>query len=114
MILPFSTKPFVADVSVVGKRCRAEQTKKFIVRDIGDLAAHGGLTEYRADDFFLAAKDGNLELGDDAEFFFYRKNRAIEWNAENFTEKFSPDAIYRGGAWLQAASVLPKIENNEN
>ena len=112
--LKFSDQIFTADVAVVGKRCRAEEKKRFVIRDVGDLAASGGLTEFRAKDFLLVTADENLQAGVDAKIIFYRKEREIDWNAPDFTEKFAPDAIFQDGAWLRGADVLPKIENDES
>lgn len=100
-------KIFTADVAINADRRRAQYISPTYIQEIGDLSGNQrGLEEYEASGFYLVSREGHLRTGERGDLLFYKKDRQIDWNAENFAEKFPPDAIFSLGRWIKG--VLPK------
>ena len=97
--------PTVADIAVNITRRRASEFAPSIVQSIGNFTFSRGLEEFDASAFYLVPRYDALRVGALGEFIFYRKNRVIDWKAENLEAQFPPDAVFSGGKWTKP---LPK------
>lgn len=96
----FETK--IADVAVNRLRRRAEITDPpIIVSKIGSLSNQKGLTEFNVKGFYIVTKKGLLKNGSGGDLLFYKTSRKLNWNAEDFTNKYKPDAIFSKGKWIK-------------
>jgi hypothetical protein len=99
------TKPdaFVGgDIAVNIDRRRAQFVAPAYVRQIGNLAAYTGLTEFNAADYFVVPRTGSvLRPGDLAELMFYKKSRILDWKSKDLEKQFPPDAIFSLGKWIK-------------
>ena len=59
--------------------------------------------------FNVIQRFGNLKIGELAEFYFYRKDRTVDWATANLEKQFPPDAIFSGGKWIKGPGVLLKV-----
>ncbi len=99
-------KPFVADVAVQRVRRRAEfKNPPTHVSRIGDLKTHRGLTEFDVKNYYIITDNGFLQEGTYGKLLFYKMERKIDWQSEDFINKFPPDAVFSNGEWLKP---LPK------
>ena len=99
----------VADIAAVTERRRASLIAPTVIRSIGNLTGVRGLAEYDASGFNVYQRFGNVKAGELAEFFFYKKDRVIDWAATDIQKQFPPDAIFSSGKWIRGAGVLPKL-----
>ena len=99
----------VADIAAVTERRRASLIAPTVIRSIGNLTGVRGLAEYDASGFNVYQRFGNVKAGELAEFFFYKKDRVIDWAATDIEKQFPPDAIFSSGKWIRGAGVLPKL-----
>lgn len=95
----------ISDIAVNTQRRRASQFAPSIVQSLGNFPASRGLEEYDVSNFYLVSRLDAVRAGALSEFNFYKKDRLIDWKAENFDQKFPPDAIFSGGKWIKP---LPK------
>lgn len=100
----------VADIAAVTTRRRASFIAPNTIRNIGDLGVLRGLEEFDASGFYVVQRFGNLRPGELAEFFFYRKDRVVDWKSTELEKAFPPDAIFSSGKWFKGVSVVPKIK----
>ncbi len=99
----FETK--IADVAVNRLRRRAEiPDPPIIVSTIGNLSNQKGLTEFNVKGFYIITTEGLLKNGG-GDLLFYKTTGKLDWNAEDFTNKYKPDAIFSNGKWVKP---LPK------
>ena len=97
--------PTVADIAVNTQRRRASQFALSIVQSVGNFVFSRGLEEFDVSGFYLVPRLDAVRAGNLSEFIFYRKDRMIDWKAENFEQQFPPDAVFSGGKWMKP---LPK------
>jgi len=97
----------VGDIAAVTKRRRQSFLAPSNISRIGDLASLRGLVEYDASGFYVRQRNGNMKVGDLAEFYFYRKSRNLNWKSAD-AERFQPDAVFSGGKWISGEGVVPK------
>jgi hypothetical protein len=57
-------------------------------------------------DYYVVQKFGNLKVGEQAEFLFYKKDREVDWNANDLEKKFPPDAIFSLGKWTKGRKLF--------
>lgn len=100
----------VADIAAVTTRRRASFIAPNTIRNIGNLGVLRGLEEFDASGFYVVQRFGNLRPGELAEFFFYRKDRVVDWKSTELEKAFPPDAIFSSGKWFKGVSVVPKIK----
>ena len=100
----------IADIAAVTTRRRASFLAPSTIRNIGDLGGLRGIEEYDASGFNVVQRFGNLRLGELAEFFFYRKDRVVDWKSTELEKAFPPDAIFSAGKWFKGETVVPKIK----
>jgi hypothetical protein len=98
------------DVAVNTQRRRAGEYTPTFVQTTGSLLNSRGLEEYNASDFYLVPRFSGVTVraGAMGEFYFYRKDRLIDWKATDFEKQFPPDAIFSGGKWIKGE--LPKLK----
>lgn len=94
-----------ADVAINTQRRRASQFAPSFVNAIGNFPNARGLEEYDVSQFYLVSRFPPLRSGSLSEFIFYKRDRQIDWKAENLEQQFPPDAIFSQGKWLKP---LPK------
>ena len=99
----------IADIAAVTERRRASFTAPTVIRTIGDLGALRGIEEYDASGFNLYQRFGSMHRGELAEFFFYRKDRTVDWSSVDIEKQFAPDAIFSAGKWIKGKGVVPKL-----
>lgn len=97
-----------ADIAAVTERRRASFSAPVKIRIIGDLTNIKGLDEYDASGFNLIQRFGRTKVGELAEFFFYKKERAVDWAATELEKQFPPDAIFSGGKWAKGETLVPR------
>ena len=51
---------------------------------------------------------GNCKAGELAEFFFYRKDRVVDWAAADIEKQYPPDAIFSSGKWIKIDKAVVK------
>jgi hypothetical protein len=97
-----------SDIGVNLDRRREQFTAPAMVRRVGDLSGVWGLEEYDASGFNVAGRSQPLTAGTFAEMLFYKKDRQVDWAAENLESKFPPDAVFSLGKWIAGEGVVPK------
>ena len=91
-----------ADIAINVERRRAEFVAPAYIRQVGNLAAYSGLTEFNAADFNVVSRRANaLRPGDFADLLFYKKSRQVDWKAADLEKQFPPDAIFSLGKWVK-------------
>lgn len=108
---PIPTPAFkitVSDISAVTARRRASFAAPVNIRSIGDLPNVRGLEEYDASGFNVYQRFGQAKAGELAEFFFYKKDRTVDWASTDLEKQFPPDAIFSGGKWVKGEKLLPR------
>lgn len=98
----------VTDIGVNRERRREEFAAPTIVRRIGDLSAISGLEAYDARNFYAVGRFQPLSVGNFGEILFYKKDRQIDWTANDLEEAFPPDAIFSLGQWIKGEGVVPR------
>lgn len=98
----------VADIAVNTERSRGSFTPPSFIRNIGDLANLHGLEEYDVSGFNVVQRFGNIKTGELAEFFFYRRDRTVDWTAADLEKQFPPDAIFSAGKWSKGERIVTK------
>ncbi len=99
----------VADIAVNTDRRRAEFVAPAYVRQVGNLSAYSGLTEFNAQEFYVVPRTArSIRPGDFAELMFYKKSRVIDWSAPDIEKQFPPDAIFSLGKWITGELVNSK------
>ena len=66
------------------------------------------LEEYNAAGFNVVQRFRTLRPGEMAEFYFYRKDKAVDWTAADLEKQFPPDAIFSLGKWIKGEGIVPK------
>ncbi|MBK9527774.1 MAG: hypothetical protein IPO41_05525 [Acidobacteria bacterium] len=67
-----------------------------------------GLGRYDASGFNVVQRFGRTKVGELAEFFFYKRDRTVEWAALDLEKQFPPDAIFSGGKWIKGEKLFPR------
>ncbi len=98
-----SPETFVTgDVGINIDRRRAAFVAPAYVRQIGNLLAYTGLTEFNASDYAVVARNApSIRAGDFAELMFYKKSRVVDWKSPDLEKQFPPDAIFSLGRWIK-------------
>jgi len=98
----------VADIAVNTERRRASFFAPNLIKIIGDLPHLHGLDEYDASGFNVVQRFGEMNAGSLAEFYFYRKDRVVDWTVAEIEKQFPPDAVFSGGKWIKGEKVVAK------
>ena len=99
----------IADIAASIERRRASFAAPTVIRSVGDLGGLRGLEEYDASGFNLYQRFGNVRSGELAEFFFYKKDRQIDWSVTDIEKQFPPDAVFSLGKWVKGVGLVPKL-----
>ena len=97
-----------ADIAAVTERRRASFAAPVKIRTIGDLPNVKGLDEYDASGVNLVQRFGQTRAGELAEFFFYKRDRTVDWASTELEKQFPPDAIFSGGKWIKGETLVPR------
>ncbi len=98
-----------ADIGVNIDRRRAAFVAPAYVRQIGNLSAYTGLTEFDASDYMIVSRNNpSIKTGDFAELMFYKKSRIVDWKSPDLEKQFPPDAIFSVGKWFKGELVNSK------
>lgn len=100
--------PSPTDISAVVQRRRASFPRPAVIQNVGTLNGLRGLEEYDAGAFYVVHRYSSIRPGELAELAFYRRDRAIDWNAADLETRFPPDAILSFGRWIKGEGVIPK------
>ncbi len=103
---PVNIRP--ADIAAVTERRRASFASPVRIRSVGDAAYLRGLEEYDAGAFNVVQRFGQTKPGELAEFFFYKRDRTVEWAAADLEKQFPPDAIFSTGKWIKGEKLVPR------
>jgi hypothetical protein len=98
----------VSDITVNTQRRRASQFAPSYVQSLGNFPTFRGLEEYDVSNFYLVSRFPPVRSGSLGEFIFYKKDRQIDWKAENLEQQFPPDAIFSQGKWLKGGDLILK------
>ncbi|CAN5501254.1 hypothetical protein BH10ACI1_BH10ACI1_18840 [soil metagenome] len=98
--------PTVADIAINSQRRRAAEFAPSFVQSVGNFPAFRGLEEYNVSEFYLVPRFPPVRSGTLGEFIFYRKDRTVDWKAENLEKEFPPDAIFSQGRWIKPLPPL--------
>jgi hypothetical protein len=99
-----------SDISVRFERRRASFVPSGKISNVAPAVGVTGLDEYDASGFFVEQRFRRLKVGELAEFMFFKRDRAIDWNEEDLAAKFPPDAIFSAGKWIKGEALVPKIK----
>ena len=100
----------MADISAVTERRRASFLTPVMIRAVGPSLNVQGLEEYDASGFNVVQRFGRTQSGELADFFFYKRDRQVDWRSPDLEKQFPPDATFSLGRWTQGAGVVPKIK----
>lgn len=106
--VPNAVKISPADIAVNVERRRASFGALAFIRSIGDLYSQQGLVEFDAAGFHVIHRLRDLKTGELAEFFFYRKERIVNWTVVDLEKHYPPDAVFSGGKWIKGEKVVAK------
>jgi len=98
----------IGDITLNTQRRRASQFAPSFVQSIGNFPNVRGLEEYDVSGFYLVSRFPPVRSGSLGEFIFYKKDRQIDWKAENLEQKFPPDAIFSQGKWIKGSELFMK------
>ena len=96
------------DITAVRGRRRASFTPPVTIRNIERYSTVRGLVEYDASGYNLFHRFGRTVAGELAEFYFYRRERQVNWASTDIAKEFPPDAIFSGGTWIKGEGLLPR------
>ncbi|MFM9905812.1 MAG: M14 family zinc carboxypeptidase [Pyrinomonadaceae bacterium] len=102
------TSATIADISATTERRRASFAAPTYIRSVGSLPKLRGLEEYDAIGFNVVQRFGKTAPGELAEFFFYKKDRVVDWALPDFDKQCPPDAIFSGGKWIKGDKIVPR------
>jgi hypothetical protein len=98
----------IGDISAVTARRRASFAAPVTIRSVSDFANVRGLVEYDASGYNVIHRLGRMAAGELAEFYFYRRDRLVDWRSPDLEKQFPPDAIFSGGRWVKGEKLLPQ------
>lgn len=95
------------DISAVTQRRRAGYLQSNVISSIGNIGNVSGLEEYDATKFNIVQRLGQMQSGKAAEFYFFKKDRIIDWKTldPNVTK---PDAVFSFGKWPIGEGKVPR------
>ena len=105
---PEVMSPLQADITAVMGRRRASFAAPVTIRNIESSSSVRGLVEYDASGYNVFHRFGRIAKGDLAEFYFYRRDKRVNWASPDIAKEFPPDAIFSGGRWIKGDGLLPR------
>jgi|CXWL01.1.fsa_nt_gi hypothetical protein len=106
--VPASVSFSSGDIAAVTERRRAGFAAPVVIRGLGDIGARRGLEEYDASGFNVVHRFGRVASGELAEFYFYKKERGVNWTVADVEKQFPPDAVFSLGSWTKGYGVVPR------
>lgn len=103
-----ASAPIVADIAAITERRRASFAAPTVIRGVGDIGGRRGLEEYDASGFTVIQRFGKIASGELAEFYFYKKDRVVDWKVDDIEKQYPPDAIFSLGRWIKGEGVVPR------
>lgn len=103
-----ASAPIVADIAAITERRRASFAAPTVIRGVGDIGGRRGLEEYDAGNFIVIQRFGKIASGELAEFYFYKKDRVVDWKVDDIEKQYPPDAIFSLGRWIKGEGVVPR------
>ncbi len=100
----------LGDIAVFTERKRASFAQTNKIRSVGAIGKVQGLEEYDASGFTVVQRFGVMRNGELADFFFYRKDRVVDWRSVDLEKAFPPDAVFSAGIWTKGVGIVPKIK----
>jgi hypothetical protein len=100
--------PTMGDIAINLERRRAEFTAPTYIRQVGSLSGYSGLEEYDVSGYYTVARFTSLKPGQFGELLFYKKDRAIDWNALELEKQYPPDGIFSLGKWVKGEELFRK------
>ena len=97
----------LGDISAVTQRRRASFLQSNVISVVGDIGRVRGLEEYDASQFNIVQRLGQMQSGKVAEFYFYRKDRVIDWKTLDVNTT-KPDAVFSFGKWPVGEGKVPR------
>ena len=107
--LPTMANITIADVAGVTERRRASFAAPVVIRGVGSIDGRVGLDEFDASGFNAVQRFGRVASGELAEFYFYKKDRTVNWTAADLEKEFPPDAIFSHGKFIKGEGLLPRL-----
>jgi hypothetical protein len=101
-------KIMTADITAVRSRRRASFPAPLKIRSIESIASVAGLAEYDASAYNVVHRFGRTAVDELAEFYFYRRDRKVNWASLEIEKEFPPDAIFSTGKWIKGEKLLPR------
>lgn len=97
----------LGDISAVTQRRRASFLQSNVISVVGNIGRVRGLEEYDASQFNIVQRLGQMQSGKVAEFYFYRKDRVIDWKTLDVNTT-KPDAVFSFGKWPVGEGKVPR------
>jgi hypothetical protein len=94
-------------VVAVRQRRRASFAQAYLITSVARDTRLVGLSEYNAAGYYIVQRFGRLRESELAEFYFYKKDRNIDWTSPDLEKEFPPDAVFSGGKFIKGS--LPAI-----
>lgn len=98
----------MGDIAINFERRRAEFTAPTYIRQVGSLSGYSGLEEYDVRGYYAVARFTSVKPGQFGELLFYKKDRAIDWNALELEKQYPPDGIFSLGKWVKGEELFKR------
>lgn len=96
--------PTTADIAINLDRRRAELVAPAYIRQVGNLSASYGMSEFDAREYNVVSRNSaTIRTGEFAELMFYKKSRTVDWKSTDLEKEFPPDAIFSLGRWVKGS-----------
>jgi hypothetical protein len=100
--------PLTADIAAITVRRRASFAAPVTIRSISEFANVRGLVEYDASGYNVLQRFGRPLAGELAEFYFYKRDRQLDWTSPDILKQYPPDAIFSTGRWIKGEKLFPQ------
>ncbi|MBL8181113.1 MAG: hypothetical protein JNL64_05825 [Blastocatellia bacterium] len=97
----------VGDISAVTQRRRASFLQSNVISGLGSIGKVRGLEEYDGSQFNVVQRLGQMATGKGAEFYFFKRDRAIDWTTLDVAQT-KPDAVFSFGKWTVGDGKVPR------
>lgn len=97
----------VGDISAVTQRRRASFLQSNVISGLGNIGKVRGLEEYDGSQFNVVQRLGQMATGKGAEFYFFKRDRAIDWTILDVAQT-KPDAVFSFGKWTVGDGKVPR------
>ena len=105
VITPGKPEGTAASIGVNTERRRASLVAPNRIAEIGAVN-RTGLEEYDVSGYYIVQRSGRMKTGEFADFLFYKKDRKIDWAANDLEKQFPPDAVFSNGKWVKGEKLF--------